>query len=75
MHAGLSPEFVIFSPGKDMASGAHHYLLRPEAMEAMFIMWQVTRQEKYRDWAWRMFLAYDRHCKVSRAWQVLSCWR
>ena len=30
----------------------HYYLLRPEAMEAMFVMWRVTKQEKYRSWAW-----------------------
>lgn len=62
--AGLSPESVIFSAGKDMASSVHHYLLRPEALEAMFVMWHVTHQEKYREWAWQMFLAFEKHCKV-----------
>ena len=65
LHAGLSPEFVMFPEGKDMSSGVHHYLLRPEAMEAMFVLWHVTQNEKYRDWAWRMFLAFEKHCKVS----------
>ena len=56
---------MIFNAGKDMASGVHHYLLRPEALEAMYIMWHVTKREKYRDWAWRMFLAFEEHCKVA----------
>ena len=47
-----------------MSSGVHHYILRPEAMEAMYLLWVVTQDEKYRDWAWRMFLAFEKHCKV-----------
>ena len=64
MTAGLSPEYVVFAEGRDMSSGAHHYLLRPEAMEAMFVLWHVTQDEKYRDWGWNMFLAIETHCKV-----------
>lgn len=66
----MSPEYVIFNSGKDMASGVHHYLLRPEALEAMYIMWHVTRREKYRDWAWQMFLAFEKHCKVTHRLQL-----
>ena len=41
-----------------------HNLLRPEAMEAMFVLWRVTGKQRYRDWGWRMFQAFERHCKV-----------
>ena len=44
--------------------GAHHNLLRPEALEAMFVLWRVTAKPKYRDWAWAMFQAFERHCKA-----------
>lgn len=46
---------------------ARHNLLRPEAMEAMFVLWRVTQKEIYREWAWQMFLAFERNCKVRAA--------
>ncbi len=46
------------------AEKARHNLLRPEAMEAMFVLWRVTQKEIYREWAWEMFLAFERNCKV-----------
>ena len=51
--------------------GAHHNLLRPEALEAMFVLWRVTAKPKYRDWAWAMFQAFEKHCKA-RAWINMS---
>ncbi len=44
--------------------GARHNLLRPEALEAMFVLWRVTQKPRYRDWAWAMFQAFERHCKA-----------
>ena len=41
-----------------------HNLLRPEAMEAMFVLWRVTGKETYREWGWQMFQAFERNCKV-----------
>ncbi len=65
MGAGLAPEYVEFGEG-GMATNekARHNLLRPEAMEAMFVLWRVTRKETYREWAWRMFEAFERNCRV-----------
>jgi mannosyl-oligosaccharide alpha-1,2-mannosidase len=63
--AGLAPEYVEFnSLGMVTAEKARHNLLRPEAMEAMFVLWRVTHKEVYREWAWQMFLAFEQHCKV-----------
>lgn len=28
------------------------YLLRPETFESYFIMWRLTKQQRYRDWGW-----------------------
>ncbi|XP_026322097.1 mannosyl-oligosaccharide alpha-1,2-mannosidase IA-like isoform X2 [Hyposmocoma kahamanoa] len=28
------------------------YLLRPETFESYFIMWRLTKDQKYRDWGW-----------------------
>ena len=60
---GLAPEFVRFANGK-MSVGAGHNLLRPEAAESMFYLWRFTKKPKYREWGWRMFLAFEKHCRV-----------
>ena len=61
---GLAPEFVRFS-SSGMAVGAGHNLLRPEAVEAIYYMWRFTKDPKYREWGWRIFLAFEEHCKVA----------
>ena len=61
---GLAPEFVKFDRGQGMRAGAYHNLLRPEAIESLFYMWRFTKEPKYREWGWKMFLAFERHCKV-----------
>ena len=39
------------------------YVLRPEAIESIFVMWRVTGDERLRDHAWRMFEAI---CNTTR---------
>jgi mannosyl-oligosaccharide alpha-1,2-mannosidase len=39
------------------------YILRPEAIESVFLMWRITGKREYQDAAWRMFQAVE---KVSR---------
>ena len=29
-----------------------YYILRPEVIESYFVMWRLTKDQKYRDWAW-----------------------
>ena len=54
---GLGAEYVVFdsSPNVDIALGARHNLLRPEAAEALFYAYRATHNETYRDWGWMMF--------------------
>lgn len=33
-------------------SNERYYILRPETIEAYFMMWRITHEQKYRDWAW-----------------------
>ncbi|KAG9241376.1 glycoside hydrolase family 47 protein [Calycina marina] len=39
------------------------YILRPEAIESVFIMWRITGGRKWQEAAWRMFQAIE---KISR---------
>lgn len=63
--AGLSGEFAVFLPGQDFQVGIRHWLMRPEAVEAFFVLWRVTGNAKYREWGWRVFEAAELHCRVS----------
>jgi mannosyl-oligosaccharide alpha-1,2-mannosidase len=60
---GLAPEFVRFS-GRGMEVGAGHNLLRPETIESLFYMWRFTKDPKYREWGWKMFLGFEKYTKV-----------
>ena len=62
--AGLAPEFVRFSGV--MYAGAEHNLLRPETVEALFVLWRTTGDAKYREWGWEIFEAFEKHCRVRR---------
>lgn len=47
-----------------MRSGVHAYLLRPEAVEAFFVMWRITGDPRYREYGWGVFTAIEYWCKV-----------
>ena len=47
-----------------MFVGAEHNLLRPETVEALFLLWRTTGDPKYRDWGWEIFEAFEKHCRV-----------
>ena len=66
MQTGLAPELARFPGGGKLAVDprATHNLLRPEAIEAIFYLWRFTKDPMYREWGWRMFVAFEKHCKV-----------
>lgn len=43
------------------------YILRPEAIESVFIMYRLTGDKIYQDAAWRMFNAIERYTKTDIA--------
>ena len=51
----LGPESFRFSDSveaRSVKSTERYYILRPETIEAYFYMWRLTKEQKYRDWAW-----------------------
>ena len=66
---GLSPEIVFFnmapSAKEDLIIKPQdsHYLLRPETVESLFYMYRHTKDPKYRQWGWEIFLAIEKHTK------------
>ncbi|KAF9630591.1 Glycoside hydrolase family 47 [Lasiodiplodia theobromae] len=40
------------------------YRLRPEYVESLFYAWRITGEQRYRDWAWDAFVAFEKYCKT-----------
>lgn len=63
----LGPEAFRFSGAAEaraQKSNEKVYLLRPETFESYFIMWRLTKQQRYRDWGWEGVQALEKHCRV-----------
>ncbi|KAL8730150.1 MAG: hypothetical protein Q9166_004233 [cf. Caloplaca sp. 2 TL-2023] len=43
------------------------YILRPEAIESVFIFYRITGEKKYQDAAWRMFTAIENYTRTDIA--------
>eukprot|EP00656_Telonema_subtile_P012839 TRINITY_DN16498_c0_g1_i1.p1 TRINITY_DN16498_c0_g1~~TRINITY_DN16498_c0_g1_i1.p1 ORF type:complete len:748 (-),score=218.19 TRINITY_DN16498_c0_g1_i1:127-2370(-) len=69
--SGVAPEFINFG-GNDFNNGANHNLLRPEALEAMFVMFRYTGDPIYREWGWKMFLGFEQSCKTPSGYSGLT---
>ncbi len=61
--AGVSPEKCQV-PSLEPAQGESHYLLRPEVVESIFILWRITKDPKYRRWGYEIALNIEKHCKI-----------
>ncbi|CAG9136868.1 unnamed protein product [Plutella xylostella] len=63
----LGPEAFRFTnavEARAQKSNEKVYLLRPETFESYFIMWRLTKDQKYRDWGWDAVQALESHCRV-----------
>eukprot|EP00911_Craspedida_sp_UC1_P002463 UC1_evm1s1833 len=62
----IGPEMMTFTgnrPGKTMSSRDAYYILRPEVVESYFVMWRMTHEQKWRDYAWEAVEAIEKHCR------------
>ena len=72
---GLSPDCADFGSGKlKVAEGRadQYYFLRPEISESLYILYQLSGNETYRDWAWQIFEGIDKSCKTEVGYGVYS---
>ena len=70
---GLAPEIATFPGGDKVGAspGARHSLLRPETVESLFVLHQLTRDPIYREWSRKIFEAIEKHCKTSVGYGAL----
>jgi mannosyl-oligosaccharide alpha-1,2-mannosidase len=72
--SGLSPEnFLIDEKSGAISPGVRKYLLRPETVESLFILYRVTGNPKYQEYGWNIFEAIDKHCKVPYGYSGITC--
>ncbi|KAK9412718.1 putative alpha-1,2-Mannosidase [Seiridium unicorne] len=48
------------------------YLLRPEAIESIFLMYRITGKEEYQEIAWRMFQAIRKSTETDLAFSAIN---
>ena len=67
---GLSPELVHFvskhtaGSVEDFTTDSWHHLLRPETVESLYLLHEITQDEKYQRWGWDLFCAWEQHSKI-----------
>ena len=52
-------------------ASAGFYILRPETVESLFVLHQLTRDPIYREWSRKIFEAIEKHCKTSVGYGAL----
>ena len=60
----LTPGIVQIADGR--------YILRPEAIESVFIMYRITGDRRWQDKAWRMFQAIEKATRTDIAYAALE---
>ncbi|MCJ1282841.1 hypothetical protein MMC26_002167 [Xylographa opegraphella] len=59
-------------PGGITEFSSKKYLLRPEAIESVFIMYRVTGDETWREKGWRMFNAVQNYTRVEYGYSAIG---
>ncbi|EKX40999.1 hypothetical protein GUITHDRAFT_75084 [Guillardia theta CCMP2712] len=60
---GLAPDTGSVC-GDQFTANSPEYLLRPETVESLFILFRVTKDGRYREIAWEIFRSIEKYCKV-----------
>ena len=82
---GLGPEFVHWTTdcsgtwGEEHCDGSNSvrasdksFKLRPEVLETWYYAYRATKDPKYREWAWNMFMSIERVCKTEYGYSAIS---
>lgn len=61
---GISPEEIQIEDGEDFDVMYGYYPLRPEVVESLFILHQITGDPVYREWGWEIFQCIEKYCRI-----------
>ncbi|KAF9950786.1 hypothetical protein BGZ70_001232, partial [Mortierella alpina] len=81
---GIGPEAMKFDLGQKSATfvakpdtfysrsiSNKSYILRPETLESLWILYRLTGEKKYQDQAWEIFQALEKSCRTKIAYSGL----
>ena len=72
---GIAPEYVIFNGGANdpiVGGDMPYYMLRPETIESLHVMHEVTGDPIYREWGWHIFEAIEKHARAKHGFGHIS---
>jgi endoplasmic reticulum Man9GlcNAc2 1,2-alpha-mannosidase len=49
-----------------------HNLLRPETAESLFVLYRITGNPIYQEWAWQIFRAFEMHARHTSGYTDLE---
>ncbi|TDL23978.1 seven-hairpin glycosidase [Rickenella mellea] len=58
-------------PQRDYRINNQNYLLRPETLESIYIMWRTTGEKKWRERGWQIFEALEAEAKTTNGYATL----
>ncbi|KAM9942947.1 hypothetical protein ACTFIT_006342 [Dictyostelium discoideum] len=75
--SGLAPESFRVDPDSGNISWNVHgtyswYILRPETVESLFILYRLTGDIKYQEWSWKIFEAIEDVCRHENGYNGLK---
>ncbi|BET02539.1 Endoplasmic reticulum mannosyl-oligosaccharide [Nesidiocoris tenuis] len=74
----LAPEITYFNLQNDGKSDLYvkmndaHNLLRPEFIESLWYMYQITGNTTYQDWGWKIFQSIEKYAKVEHGYTSIG---
>ncbi|KAG0051910.1 hypothetical protein BGZ83_003189 [Gryganskiella cystojenkinii] len=83
---GIGPESMTFTPSPETNGvtfeadkdtfykrgyGSNVYILRPETVESLWILYRLTGEKKYQDQAWEIFESIEKNCRTDIAYSGL----
>ena len=63
----IGPEAFYFTALEEavaLNNNEKYYILRPEVIESYFYLWRLTKDQRFRDYAWSATQAIARHCRT-----------
>ena len=72
---GIGPEVVMFDDEmkeEDYNIKSSIYLLRPELVESLFILYRITGNTTYCDMGWKIFQSIEKHCKTESGYSEIK---
>lgn len=73
---GIAPDLIEFNENNMSADPIKviddEYKMRPETVESIYVMWKLTGEQKYRDYAWKIFQSLKKYCRTENGYSGIA---